>query len=71
MEISMNDKSIFLDESGVDFTPYKKIADKIDQCLSLISYHRIFQNTSEMLKKEAELSSLRQQIKHIKRRTHR
>lgn len=67
LKVSMVDKvSMFLDDSGVDFTPYKKIADKIDECLSMISYHKVFKNTEDMLKKEEELKGLRDQIKKIK-----
>lgn len=57
----------FADDSGVDFTPFFKVAKRIDECLSLISYYNIFRNTSDMMRKEEELSELREEIKRIKK----
>ena len=61
------DPTGFYDDSGVYFNPFRKIADKIDDCLSLISYHKFFGNIADAMKKEEELKSLREEIIKIKK----
>jgi len=52
----------------MDFSPFRKVADKIDDCLSLIKFNNLTGNISEVVKKEKELKILREEIVQIKKR---
>lgn len=64
------DKTVLGNENEIDynFIPFSKTAAKIEECLSLLNFHRMFNNTMEIIKKEEELNELRQEIKNIKKR---
>ena len=65
------DKNTILgNENEIDynFIPFTKIAARIDECMSLLNFHKIFNNTMEIVKQEEELNELRQEIKNIKKR---
>ncbi|MCQ4925057.1 hypothetical protein NE686_18290 [Tissierella carlieri] len=71
MLVAADDKNLFVDDSGVDFTPFQKVADKIEQCITLIRYHKLFNNIPELIEKENELKEYRNELKQIKKRIHR
>ncbi|MCK9470670.1 MAG: hypothetical protein M0Q88_02825 [Bacilli bacterium] len=56
------------DMNEMDFSPFRKVADKIDDCLSLIKFNNLTGNISEVVKKEKELKILREEIVQIKKR---
>lgn len=52
----------------VDFTPYSKIANKIDACLSSLNFARIIGDFKDVIRKENDLKELRDQVEKIKAR---
>lgn len=55
-------------EIGVEFSPFSKLATKIDETLSLLNYHKSIGNLSEIAKNEAKLKDLRSEIAKVKSR---
>lgn len=53
------------------FIPFENVAERIDECLSLINYYRHLGRDKEELQKQIELNNLRRDIVKIKKSLHR
>lgn len=54
------------EDIGLDFTPYQKIANKIDDCLSTLGFLKVMGRVKDAIQKENELQELQAEIIRIK-----
>lgn len=67
-----NNGTMFMeDEISNDFGPYSRVAAKIDEVLSALTFSKMIGNGRDIIRLNNELEHLRSELVHIKKRNRR